>query len=305
MHKSSFIATFMISFVLVACQTVWGNEQSSNPSYTVYYDYSEEFSATEAVYTFADGNIQKLMENQNILMINGKFVGNASIKIVNNYSLAPLKIINDAFGGTTQWDAASQKITITYNGETTIMYIGKQEATIGGKSLILSTAPIIINGTTYVPIKNMGEIFHAEVQYKKNMLSNLANIITLDNEPFNNQFFSTEDAAQYVQREFLSAVNHFIVQKNTYLQHGESDDVLADILYYMPQMKPKMIDSFSRYYVIQCSYKTTWPTSHLSEENVIFWLDKTNRKIYWMNNGGLKEFNANSLEDIYLEFFTG
>ncbi|UUZ83196.1 copper amine oxidase N-terminal domain-containing protein [Paenibacillus sp. P26] len=72
-------------------------------------------------------------------------------------TLVPMRAVFEALGATIKWDQATQTVTAT-NGDTTIMLmIGKPTAFVNGKAVQLSVPGQIINESTYVPLRFVGE----------------------------------------------------------------------------------------------------------------------------------------------------
>lgn len=72
-------------------------------------------------------------------------------------TLVPMRAVFEALGATIKWDQATQTVTAT-KGDTTIMLmIGKPTAFVNGKAVALSVPGQIINESTYVPLRFVGE----------------------------------------------------------------------------------------------------------------------------------------------------
>ncbi|MGC8721513.1 MAG: stalk domain-containing protein [Caldisericaceae bacterium] len=85
--------------------------------------------------------------------------------IKNGRTLLPIRILIESLGGTVEWNAKEQKVTITLNGHSMILWIGKTTALVDGSKAPLDVAPQIINGRTYIPLRFVSEHLGASVNW--------------------------------------------------------------------------------------------------------------------------------------------
>lgn len=85
--------------------------------------------------------------------------------VVSSRSMVPIRAIVEAMGGTVSWDNTTQQITLTANGNTVNMWVGKNEITVNGVKREIDVAPVIQNGRTYVPIRFAAENLNAKVDW--------------------------------------------------------------------------------------------------------------------------------------------
>jgi hypothetical protein len=83
--------------------------------------------------------------------------------IVKGTTMVPLRLIGEAFGATVTWDPVFQIIDIELKGSTIRLQLGTNFASVAGKKVILEGIPVIMNGTTMVPIRFISEAFGAQV----------------------------------------------------------------------------------------------------------------------------------------------
>ena len=93
----------------------------------------------------------------------------------NNTNCIPIRIISEEFGAGVSFDKATGVIGIGYKGKEIEIQLGSKEATINGESTTLQVAPQAVNGTTYVPIRFIGEALGGVVDYQNGKLT-----VTLD-----------------------------------------------------------------------------------------------------------------------------
>jgi len=85
--------------------------------------------------------------------------------IKNGRTLLPIRTLIESLGGTVEWDAKEQKVTITLNGHSIVLWIGKTTALVDGSKTTLDVAPIIINGRTYLPLRFISEHLGGSVDW--------------------------------------------------------------------------------------------------------------------------------------------
>jgi photosystem II stability/assembly factor-like uncharacterized protein len=92
--------------------------------------------------------------------------------IKNGRTLVPIRAIIEALGGTVGWDKTARKATVSL-GETTIsLWIGKNGATVNGKSTPIDSTnarvvPEIISDTTMLPLRFVTENLGATVSWEQ------------------------------------------------------------------------------------------------------------------------------------------
>ncbi|RXZ80930.1 DUF5050 domain-containing protein [Paenibacillaceae bacterium] len=86
-------------------------------------------------------------------------------------TFVPLRFISEKLGGKLSWNAKTQEITISVNGDKAKMTVGEPSLSINGKKLAMNTASQTINGTTYLPLRHVVEdIFHQKLYYKNGII---------------------------------------------------------------------------------------------------------------------------------------
>lgn len=73
--------------------------------------------------------------------------------MVNNRVLLPIGNIIKEFGGSTSWDAAPKKLTLSLNSNKIVLYLNNKKAFVNGAQTNLDVAPTTISGRTMVPLK--------------------------------------------------------------------------------------------------------------------------------------------------------
>lgn len=83
--------------------------------------------------------------------------------IVKGRTLVPIRAIVETMGGTVEWAAAEQKVTVKVLDKTVELWIGKTATIVNGASKNTDVAPQIINGRTMLPARFVAENLGATV----------------------------------------------------------------------------------------------------------------------------------------------
>ncbi|HWP97544.1 MAG TPA: stalk domain-containing protein [Syntrophomonadaceae bacterium] len=91
--------------------------------------------------------------------------------ILEDRTLLPIRYVADALGATVSWDESKQKVTITFNGTTTELWIGKGTATVNGVSVPIdpdnpAVKPIIQSpGRSMLPLRFISQNLGCQVDW--------------------------------------------------------------------------------------------------------------------------------------------
>ena len=83
----------------------------------------------------------------------------------NGRVMVPMRAIFEALGAEIQWNGATNTIDATKDSTTILLTLGKQTATVNGKSVSLAAPAKLINGRTFVPLRFVAEALGCEVNW--------------------------------------------------------------------------------------------------------------------------------------------
>ena len=86
--------------------------------------------------------------------------------LVEGVTYAPIRALLNAFGGwTISWDSASRSAVARSGGETVTAGIGRRYITVNGVRWNTPGGIFLKNGSTYVPLRILGEALGAQVEW--------------------------------------------------------------------------------------------------------------------------------------------
>jgi len=104
----------------------------------------------------------------NQIFLDGKEITagqNVQVQNVNSTVMVPLRMIAENLGYKVDWDQKSQKVTIVQQGKTLQLIVNQKSASVDEKTVVLTTAPLLKDNTTLVPIRFISEQFGLDVSW--------------------------------------------------------------------------------------------------------------------------------------------
>ncbi|MBQ3553111.1 MAG: right-handed parallel beta-helix repeat-containing protein [Clostridia bacterium] len=103
--------------------------------------------------------------------------------IENDYTMVPVRFLIESLGGKA--DFVDGKVILNYEGRELVMTSGSAEATIDGETVMLDNAAKIVDGRTFIPLRNCSELFGKEVFWDNGGLivvsgKNMTDILDVD-----------------------------------------------------------------------------------------------------------------------------
>ena len=101
------------------------------------------------------------------LIVNGRPVGgDVAPTVLNGTVMVPIRFMTQYLGGTVDYAAKGQRVELSRGQHRTIVLnIGSTQATMNGEGRALSQAPVVLHGRTFIPLREVGRFFDAQVQY--------------------------------------------------------------------------------------------------------------------------------------------
>jgi N-acetylmuramoyl-L-alanine amidase len=100
------------------------------------------------------------------LFLNGKpLAAEVPPRIVNGNTLVPIRVIAENLGAKVSWDEHARQVTVTRGATKLILTIDKPEVSVNGTKMQLEVAPAIVDGSTMLPLRFVGEQLGVKVTW--------------------------------------------------------------------------------------------------------------------------------------------
>jgi len=129
------------------------------------------FLATLLIFLFLSVPFYCMASTKTIeIYINGKKIeSDVAPIIVNDRTLAPVRVISENLGAEVYWDNDNRQVHIITPSKTIILKIDDTRALVDGQEVILDVPAKIVNNRTLVPLRFLGETLGAEVSWDNDL----------------------------------------------------------------------------------------------------------------------------------------
>jgi len=97
--------------------------------------------------------------------------------------LVPLRGVFERLGATVLWEPSTQRITAATASRTIELVMGRREAAVDGKLVLLDIPPMVVGGRTMVPLRFVSEALGAYVQWQATARTVLITLPTAEPAP--------------------------------------------------------------------------------------------------------------------------
>lgn len=178
-----------------------------------------------------------------------------SAQIINDRTMVPLRAVSNALGCGVAWDADNRGILIYRYGNDTnpdtlaLCWIDRDhgfslEGLSLGRTAVMETPPMIINDSTYVPLRAVSELLGAEVSWNGDTRTASVSSAYVPEE------YSDVSAGQLLiyEQELLSKYDAYSAYADktadTVTAEIKMDDGGEIVLELYPELAPKTVDNF-------------------------------------------------------------
>jgi N-acetylmuramoyl-L-alanine amidase len=121
------------------------------------------------------------------LVVNGNVVKtDVAPQVINQRTMVPISFVGNAYGVKVSWESLTKTVVIDNNADKVVrMRIGQKTAYLNGKAFTLEQAPIALNGRTFLPLRQVGELLGATIAWdadSKTVIVNKKESITVNGE---------------------------------------------------------------------------------------------------------------------------
>lgn len=106
-----------------------------------------------------------LQVGNTVARVNGALVKIPAPKMVGDRVMVPLRFIGEAMGVRVDWIEREQKVTYSSNIINIELWEGRANARVNGNLVAMDPAPMLIDDTTFVPLRFVSEKLGAEVNW--------------------------------------------------------------------------------------------------------------------------------------------
>lgn len=100
------------------------------------------------------------------VMVDGKYIITSEAAVIKNgRTLVPLRPIFEALGINPEWDDTTKTVKARSSVVELSLTIGSPMATVNGIPIMLDSPGILVNGSTMVPVRFVGETFGATAEW--------------------------------------------------------------------------------------------------------------------------------------------
>ncbi|MBT9172706.1 MAG: hypothetical protein DDT21_01092 [Syntrophomonadaceae bacterium] len=90
------------------------------------------------------------------VVVDGTELGGVSPQLVNRRVMVPYRVVAERLGARVSWNAGERSVTVT-DGDTVIrLTAGQAVAASNGRQIRLDTAPVLLDGRLFVPLRFLG-----------------------------------------------------------------------------------------------------------------------------------------------------
>jgi hypothetical protein len=122
--------------------------------------------AVAAACTISGTNAGAQMNASTRVEVNGRALTTSVPPMqINGRTLVPMRDIFEALGATVQWNPITRGIVATRAGANVGLQIGSRAASVNNQRLTLDQSPIVMRGSTLVPLRFVSEALGAQVDW--------------------------------------------------------------------------------------------------------------------------------------------
>lgn len=115
------------------------------------------------------------------LVLNGEnIVPEVSPQNISGRILVPFRFIGEKLGANVKWQQSTKTITMTKGDNTVILQINNPVINLNGVNKTLDCKPIIVKGTTLVPVRAIAEALNANVEWRPNVWQGVGEVVIIE-----------------------------------------------------------------------------------------------------------------------------
>lgn len=102
-----------------------------------------------------------------LIYVNGKLISEASAKIVDGYTVVPIRFIADQLSSDISWDDANKAVTVVDGNKVITLTVGSKEMYVTDEEMEIPVAPIISDDRVYVPLRAISDGLDIDITWNE------------------------------------------------------------------------------------------------------------------------------------------
>ncbi|OPH59385.1 hypothetical protein BC351_20985 [Paenibacillus ferrarius] len=130
------------------------------------------FKKDSQAYSFLRNDLQVAKREIHLLMSpseddNSSYDASHPYINADNVSMLPVRFITERLGAEVKWNKETKQITVTdaLTDKTIILELNSQSAQVNGVAVAMDSAPVLKNGTTFVPLRFIAEQLGCKIEF--------------------------------------------------------------------------------------------------------------------------------------------
>ena len=116
--------------------------------------------------------------------------------VIGGRTMVPIRFLGEALNAVVDWEAKTQKVTLSLKDKTVVLTIGEPIALVNGKRVELDVPPVTKDGRTLVPLRFASENLDLFVNY-----INATQTIEIADQPFTNDHATTTESTKTIANQ--------------------------------------------------------------------------------------------------------
>ncbi len=194
---------------------------------------------------FAQNNVSVYIDNQ-------KLEFEVEPRILNGSTMVPLRGIFDAFDAKIRWDDDTRTITsFKESGEVIFITIDHHLMYVGNKAIKLPTPAVIIENTTFVPLRAISETFGCKIGWDEtdktvSIIKDKSKYTMLYTDNNRKRSFLIDEALDYINNGWLiddeNLTNIYDDSQKPVLSVGGQNVYIDELIYYYAMLRQNSDD---------------------------------------------------------------
>ena len=102
-----------------------------------------------------------------LIYVNGKMVTEASAKVLDGYTVVPIRFIADRLSCDVKWNETNQSVTVSDGERVLTLSVGSKEIYVSGEKKEIPVAPIISEDYVYVPLRAIADGLDIDITWNE------------------------------------------------------------------------------------------------------------------------------------------